>query len=81
MLKTTLATAAVLLASAANAFDMNWMAAQGKQSVQVVAFQIPTSGKNLRGYEYKSPAGKVCTVTISSSKGMTSSCSWPKSCN
>ena len=73
--------AILLLFSAASwSLDWNEWSAMGKQTVDTKAYKISTSGTDLRVYEYKALSGKICTVIVSSKKGMSQSCDWPPEC-
>jgi len=68
-----------LWAPVGSVWAISWdqLSSLGKASITPQAYTVETSGYNLRGYEYVSPSGKICTVIISS-KNMSQSCDWPK---
>lgn len=67
----------VLMILSMNSYAGAWDVISGfaKDSIKPVAYEIETSGSNLRVYEWETPTGKVCTSVISS-KGISMDCDW-----
>lgn len=53
----------------ANAFGLDTISAWSKKKVEPLAYQIATSGSNLRGYSWCDPQMKVFVFYGASSKG------------
>lgn len=62
--------------SSVQALSWDQLSSLGKDSITPYAYTVETSGHNIRGYEYRSPSGKICTVNISSTN-MSLSCEFP----
>lgn len=69
----------ILMLVGSSAYAGTWDVISGftKKSIDPVAYELSTSGANLRVYEWETPTGKVCTSVISS-KGIAVDCDWKK---
>lgn len=68
ILLTTVIASAFMLNSA-QAFNINQISGWGKKKIKPLAYQVETSGSNLRGYSWCDPAMKVFVFYGASSKG------------